>query len=154
MDIGMFCIFGIGSICATPQVIPQCQLCNHHGYLHIWHCGITSGVAQIEPMPIMQPSWIFAYLALWYYQWGSADWTNANYATIIDICIFCIFGIGWICATPQVIPQCQLCNHHGYWHIWHCGITSRVAQIEPMPIMQPSWIFAYLALFQSALPHR
>ena len=54
------------------------------GYWHIWHCGITSGETHMEPMPIMQLSWILAYLALWYYQWGSADSTNANCATIID----------------------------------------------------------------------
>ena len=50
----------------------------------------------IDPMPIMQPSWIlacFAYLALWYYPWDYADSTNANCAVIMDIHMFCIFGI-------------------------------------------------------------
>ena len=132
MDIGMFCIFGIVVLPAGKRRLNQCQICNLRNpagntRLHIWHC------------------WTNAIYATWYYLQG---------------CAHCIFGIGSICVSPQVIPQCQICKtcQYPWWlHNWHCGITCGVAQIETMPIMQPSSIFAYfayLALVESALPHR
>merc|ERR1712016_129560 len=94
-------------------------------------------------MPIMLPSWMLAYLALPYYLWGNADCTNANYATIMDACIF---GIALLPLGKRRLHQCLLCNHHGCLHIWHCPITFGETQIAPMPIMQPSWMLAHLAL--------
>ena len=99
--------------------------------LHKRHCSNNANNAHYATI------WILAYLALWYYLWGNADFTNANCATIIGIsgivllpvglrrlnqCPLCnyldigIFGIVVLPLGKRRFHQCQLCNHH-----WHTG---------------------------------
>ena len=106
MDIHMFCIFGIVVLPLGKRRWKKCQLCN------------------------------VAYLALWYYPWENADGTNANYATIMDVGMFCIFGIVVLplCYLSRQCHLCKLCNANCAYNAIYAIHTMPI--VHTLPFMQ------------------